>query len=131
MTVMVEFKAHMLDRFIGIDEGEVTEYFGCELVRDRKARTGQLIQTRYAERVLRVFNMWMRARTHTHTHTHTSVYTASSASAASSSMCITASSSASITASSSANDSPVGRASDKYRAEVLGLGFSQGLRFKV
>jgi hypothetical protein len=27
-------------------------------VRDRKARTGQLIQDGYAERVLRVFNMW-------------------------------------------------------------------------
>jgi hypothetical protein len=39
------------------DEGKVTEYLGCELVRDRKARTG-LIQARYAERVLRVFNMW-------------------------------------------------------------------------
>jgi hypothetical protein len=48
----------MLDRFIGTDEGEVTEYLRCELVRDRKARTGQLIQAGYAERVLRVFNMW-------------------------------------------------------------------------
>jgi hypothetical protein len=26
---------------IGTDEGEVTEYLGCELVRDGKARTGQ------------------------------------------------------------------------------------------
>ncbi len=43
---------------VGTDEGEVTEYLGCELVRDRKARTGQLIQAGYAERVLRVFNMW-------------------------------------------------------------------------
>ena len=58
LTVMAEFKAHMLDRFIGTDEGEVTEYLGCELVRDRKARTGQLIQVGYVERVLRVFNMW-------------------------------------------------------------------------
>ena len=31
LTVMAEFKAHMLDRLIGIDEGEVTEYLGCEL----------------------------------------------------------------------------------------------------
>jgi hypothetical protein len=58
LTVMAKFKAHMLERFIGTDEGEVTEYLGCELVRDRKARTGQLIQAGYAERVLRVFNMW-------------------------------------------------------------------------
>ena len=55
---MAEFKAHMLERFIGTDEGEVTEYLGCELVRDRKARTGQPIQAGHAERVLRVFNMW-------------------------------------------------------------------------
>ena len=57
LIVMAEFKAHMLDRFIGTDKGEVTEYLGCELVRDRKARTGQLIQAGYAERVLRV-DMW-------------------------------------------------------------------------
>jgi len=43
LTVMAEFKAHMLERLIGTDEGEVTEYLGCVLVRDRKARTGQLI----------------------------------------------------------------------------------------
>ena len=55
---MAEFKAHMFDRFISTDEGEVTEYLGCELVRDRKDRTGQLILAGYAERVLRVFNMW-------------------------------------------------------------------------
>jgi hypothetical protein len=41
---MAEFKAHMLERFIGTDEGEVTE--------------SQLIQAGYAERVLRVYNMW-------------------------------------------------------------------------
>jgi len=33
LTVMAEFKAHMLERFVG--EGEVD--VGCELVRDRKA----------------------------------------------------------------------------------------------
>jgi hypothetical protein len=58
LTVIAEFKTHMLDRFIGTNEGEVTEYLGCELVRDRKDRTGQLIQVGYAERVLRVFNLW-------------------------------------------------------------------------
>jgi hypothetical protein len=47
----------MLDRFIGTNEGEVTEYLGCELVRDRKDRTEQLIQAGYADRLLRVFNM--------------------------------------------------------------------------
>ena len=48
-----------MTEYLGCElEGEVTEYLGCELVRDRKARTGQLIQAGYAERVLRVFNMW-------------------------------------------------------------------------
>ena len=32
--------------------GEVTEYLGCELVQDRKNRTGHLVQAGYAERVL-------------------------------------------------------------------------------
>jgi hypothetical protein len=58
LTVMVGFKAHMLDRFIGTDEGEVTEYLERDLGTDRKARTGPLIQAGYAERVLRAFNMW-------------------------------------------------------------------------
>ena len=35
----------------------MTEYVGCDLVGDRKARTGHLIQAGYAERMLRVFNM--------------------------------------------------------------------------
>jgi hypothetical protein len=57
-NVMSKFKKDLLDRFAGTNEGEVTEYLGCELVRDRKARTGQLVQAGYAERVLRAFDMW-------------------------------------------------------------------------
>ena len=56
--VMNRFKKDLLSRFVGTDEGEVTEYLGCQLVRDRKARTGSLVQSGYAERVLRTFNMW-------------------------------------------------------------------------
>ena len=56
--VMSRFKKDLLSRFVGTDEGEVTEYLGCQLVRDRKARTGSLVQSGYAERVLRTFNMW-------------------------------------------------------------------------
>ena len=55
--VMSRFKKDLLSRFVGTDEGEVTEYLGCQLVRDRKARTGSLVQSGYAERVLRTFNM--------------------------------------------------------------------------
>ena len=35
LTVTAEFQAHMLERFIGTDEGEVTEYLGCELERQK------------------------------------------------------------------------------------------------
>ena len=51
-------KRDLPSRFLGIDEGEVTEYLGCELVRDRRTRTGHLVQAGYAERVLRAFDMW-------------------------------------------------------------------------
>ena len=40
------------------DEGEVKEYLGCEVIRDRAARMGKLVQAGYAERVLRTFGMW-------------------------------------------------------------------------
>ena len=56
--VMSKFKRDLLSRFVCTDEGEVTEYLGCELVRDGKTRTGHLVQTGYAERVLRAFDMW-------------------------------------------------------------------------
>jgi len=56
--VMAKFKRDLLSRFAGTDEGDVTEYLGCQLVRDRKRRTGHLVQAGYAERVLRAFNMW-------------------------------------------------------------------------
>ena len=55
---MAKFKKDLLTRFVGTDEGEVTEYLGCELVRDRKARTGRLVQSVYAQRVLKTFDMW-------------------------------------------------------------------------
>ena len=56
--VMSKFKRNPLDRFVGTYEGEVTEYLGCELVRDQKSRTEHLVQAGYAERVLRAFDMW-------------------------------------------------------------------------
>jgi hypothetical protein len=30
--IMTDFKKEILTRFIGTDEGEVTEYLGCELI---------------------------------------------------------------------------------------------------
>ena len=55
---MSKFKQALLTRFQGTDEGEVKEYLGCEIVRDRAARTGKMVQAGYAERVLRTFGMW-------------------------------------------------------------------------
>jgi hypothetical protein len=52
------FKEEILTRFIGTDEGEVTEYLGCELISNRSAKTAKLVQRAYAERVLRMFGMW-------------------------------------------------------------------------
>jgi len=56
--IMATFKKELLTRFVGTDEGEVTQYLGCELIRDRKARTAKLVQSGYAERVLKTFGMW-------------------------------------------------------------------------
>jgi len=55
---MAAFKKEILTRFIGTDEGEATEYLGCELIRNRSAKTAKLVQRGYAERVLRTFGMW-------------------------------------------------------------------------
>ena len=58
VDVVTIFKKEILTRFIGTDEGEVTQYLGCELIRDRKAKTAKLVQAGYAERVLKTFGMW-------------------------------------------------------------------------
>jgi len=55
---MAAFKKEILTRFVGTDEGQVTEYLGCELIRDRSAKTATIVQTGYAERVLKTFGMW-------------------------------------------------------------------------
>ena len=55
---MSKFKQELLTWFQGTDEGEVKEYLGCEVIRDRAARTGKMVQAGYAERVLRTFGMW-------------------------------------------------------------------------
>ena len=57
-ATMSKFKQELLTRFQGTDEGEVKEYLGCEVIRDRVARTGKMVQAGYAERVLRTFGMW-------------------------------------------------------------------------
>ena len=51
-TVMVSFKQDLLSRFVGTDEGEVTEYLGCDIIRNREAKTAKIFQAAYTERVL-------------------------------------------------------------------------------
>jgi hypothetical protein len=55
---MTVFKKEILTRFIGTDEGEVTEYLGCELIRDHSAKSATIVQKGYAEHVLKTFGMW-------------------------------------------------------------------------
>jgi hypothetical protein len=41
--IMTTFKKEFLTRFVGTDEGEVTQYLGYELIRDRKVTTTKLV----------------------------------------------------------------------------------------
>jgi hypothetical protein len=56
VTVMVVFKQDPLSHFVGTDEGEVTEYLGCEIIRDREDKTEKIVQSGYVECVLE--NFW-------------------------------------------------------------------------
>jgi len=60
---MCKFKSALLQRFTGTDEGPVTQYLGCQLIRDRPNRTSQLVQTAYTERLFRTFDMWDEVHT--------------------------------------------------------------------
>ena len=58
LKVLQAFKRDFLSRFDGTDEGEVSQYLGCQLSRDWKARTGFLNQKVYAEKMLQKYDMW-------------------------------------------------------------------------
>jgi hypothetical protein len=55
---MTTFKQDPFFRFVRTDEGEVTEYLGCEIIRDREGRTSKIVESGYTERVLKTFGMW-------------------------------------------------------------------------
>ena len=40
-TTMLKFQQELLTRFQKTDEGEVKEHLGCEVIRDKAARTGK------------------------------------------------------------------------------------------
>ena len=48
--------AHVDDCLVAC-KSEVTEYLGCEIIRDREAKTAKIVQSGYAERVLKTFGM--------------------------------------------------------------------------
>ena len=58
LSVLQQFKTDLLNRFQGTDEGEVTQYLGCQLIRDRPNHTSRFVQTAYTERLLRTFCAW-------------------------------------------------------------------------
>jgi len=60
---MRKFKSALLQRFTGTDEGLVTQYLSCQLIRDRPNRTSQLVQTVYTERLLHTFDVWDEVHT--------------------------------------------------------------------
>ena len=63
LSVIKKFKQALLTRFAGTDDGPVTQYLGCQLIRDRKNRKSKFVQTAYTERLLRTFDMWDNVKT--------------------------------------------------------------------
>eukprot|EP00961_Rhodomonas_salina_P008404 114295-Rhodomonas_salina.1 len=57
LDTLSKFKALKLTRFEGTDEGDVTEYLGCEVVRDQEQRTLHLRQSAYIKKVLAIHAM--------------------------------------------------------------------------
>jgi len=53
----------LLARFAGTGEEEVTEYLGCELIRNRAAQTAKPVQKGYVEQALRTFGMKKKENT--------------------------------------------------------------------
>ena len=46
--IMSAFKKEILTRYEGTDEVEVIECLGCELIRNRSAKTAKIVQKGYA-----------------------------------------------------------------------------------
>jgi len=60
---MRKFQSALLQCFTGNDDGPVTQYLSCQLIRDRPNCVSQLVQTTYTERLLRTFDMWDEVHT--------------------------------------------------------------------
>eukprot|EP00961_Rhodomonas_salina_P050941 683642-Rhodomonas_salina.1 len=58
LDTLQAFKREFLTRFEGTDEGEVTTYLGCELIRNRTERTILFRQAVYARKLLQLYGAW-------------------------------------------------------------------------
>eukprot|EP00961_Rhodomonas_salina_P128293 1728891-Rhodomonas_salina.1 len=57
-TTLQAFKTEFLTCFEGTDEGEVTTYLGCELIRNQADRTILFWQAAYACKILQLYCAW-------------------------------------------------------------------------
>ena len=58
LTEIEAFKASMLQRFDGTNEGTVTQHLGCEIIRDMEKRELVMRQKGYAKRILELYGFW-------------------------------------------------------------------------
>eukprot|EP00961_Rhodomonas_salina_P062898 844475-Rhodomonas_salina.1 len=58
LATLEKFKKTFLTRFDCTDDKDVTTYLGCEVIRDSTNRTLHLLQSAYAELVLKLYGMW-------------------------------------------------------------------------
>eukprot|EP00961_Rhodomonas_salina_P096069 1291904-Rhodomonas_salina.1 len=61
LTTLQAFKTEFLTCFKGTDEGEVTMYLGCELIRNRADRMILFRQAAYARKILQLYGAWDKA----------------------------------------------------------------------
>ena len=57
LTTLAQFKQALLTRFKGEDQGEVTEYLGCEIIRDWDKRQILFRQSNYSRKIVQYFNI--------------------------------------------------------------------------
>eukprot|EP00961_Rhodomonas_salina_P056825 763673-Rhodomonas_salina.2 len=58
INTLKDFKSEFLTRFEGTDEGEVTTYLGCELIRDRANQSINFRQAVYPRKILQLYGEW-------------------------------------------------------------------------
>eukprot|EP00961_Rhodomonas_salina_P054468 731796-Rhodomonas_salina.1 len=58
LTTLQAFKQEFLTQFEGTDEGKVTTYLGCELIRDRANHSIIFRQAVYESKILQLYGAW-------------------------------------------------------------------------